>query len=78
MIWDHKYHTTVSPGFPNPAKAQEDDIKSDLIEKMIEACKVKPNKPLKEVQENTIKQVEEMNKPVQGIKMETEATKKIK
>lgn len=43
---------------------------------MIEAFKGKTNKPLTEVQENTTKQVEEMNRNVHGIKMETEAINK--
>ena len=34
------------------------------------------NKPLKEIQGNTIKQVKEMNKIVQNLKMEIEAIKK--
>lgn len=34
------------------------------------------NKPLEEIQGNTIKQVKEMNKIVQNLKMEIEAIKK--
>ena len=43
---------------------------------MIEAFKEEMNKSLKEIQENTIKQVKEMNKTVQDLKMEIEAIKK--
>ena len=57
------YVTTASPGHPNTAEAQENDLQSNLI-KMIEAFKEETNKSLKEIQENIIKQVKEMNKIV--------------
>ena len=41
--------------------------------KMIEAFKEELNKSVKEIQDNTIKQVKEMSKTVQDIKMEIEA-----
>jgi hypothetical protein len=51
------------------------DLKSHLME-MTEAFKEEINKSLKETQNTTIKQVQEMNKTVQDIKMEIESTKK--
>ena len=45
--------------------------------KIVEAFKKEMNKFLKEIQENIIKQVKEMNKTVQDVKMETEAIKKV-
>ena len=52
---DHRYPFTDNPGYPNTARAQENDLKSNLI-KMIEAFKEEMNKSLKEIQENTIKE----------------------
>ena len=46
--------------------------------KIIEAFKEEMNKFLKEIQENIIKQVKEMNKIIQDLKMETEAKRKYK
>ena len=40
------YPTTASPGYPNPVKALEDDLKSNLV-KGIEAFKEDMNKSLK-------------------------------
>ena len=54
----HSYPTTASPGYPNKTKAQVNDLKSNHI-KMIETFKEEMNKSLKEIQENTIKQVEQ-------------------
>jgi hypothetical protein len=51
---EHSYCTTASPGYPNAMETQENGLKSNLI-KMIEAFKKKMNKPLQEIQENTIK-----------------------
>ena len=65
----------TSLGYCNIAKAQENDLKSYLM-RMIEAFKEEMNKSLKEIQKNTIKQVKEMSKTVQDLKMETEAIKK--
>jgi hypothetical protein len=70
------YPDTAIPGYPNIAKTQ-DDLKSNLI-KMIEAFKEEMNKFSKEVQENTIKHVKELNKTVQDLKMELEAKRKYK
>ena len=44
---------------------------------MIETFKKEMNKPLKEIQENTIKQVKEVNKTVQDMKMKIEEIKKM-
>ena len=55
---EHTYMSVVSPGYPNTTKAQENDLKSNLI-KMIEAFKEEMNKSLKEIQENTITQVKQ-------------------
>ena len=52
-----RYASTAKPGYPNKTKAQEEDLKSNLI-MMIEVFKEKMNKSLKEIQENQIKQVE--------------------
>jgi NADH/NAD ratio-sensing transcriptional regulator Rex len=52
------------------------DLKPNLM-KIVEAFKKEMNKFLKEIQENIIKQVKEMNKTVQDVKMETEAIKKV-
>ena len=60
--------TTASPGYPN-------DLKSNLL-KMIETFKEEMNKSLKEIQENTIKQVKKINKIAQDLKVEIEAIKK--
>ena len=50
--------TTVSPGYPfNTTETQDNYLKSNLTE-MIEAFKEELNKSLKEIQENTIKQIE--------------------
>ena len=60
--------TTSSPGYPNTAEAQENDLKSNLM-KMIEDLGEEILKILKETQENIIRQVKEMNKIVQDLKM---------
>jgi hypothetical protein len=49
------------PGYPNKTKAQENDLKCNLM-KIIEAFRDEMNKSLKETQENTIKQVEIIKK----------------
>ena len=70
------YPITASPEYSNTAEAQENDSKSNHM-KMIEAFKEEMNKPLKEIQENAIKQVK-MNKTVQDLNMERESMKKAK
>jgi hypothetical protein len=51
------YPTTASPGYPNIAEEQENDLNSNLM-KIIEAFKEERNSFLKEIHENTTKQVE--------------------
>jgi hypothetical protein len=62
----------VSPGYPNTPEKQDSDLKSDLM-MMIEDYKKVINTPLKKykripvytkLQENTIKQVKELNKTI--------------
>jgi DNA anti-recombination protein RmuC len=48
---------TVSPGYPNTPKKQDSDLKSYLM-MLIEDFKKGINNSLKEIQENTTKQVE--------------------
>ena len=67
---------TASPGYPNTHEKQDNDLKSHLM-KMIEAFKKNINNSLKEIQENTIKQVKELNKMVQELKMEIEIIKNL-
>jgi DNA anti-recombination protein RmuC len=50
--------TIESPGYPNTPEKQESDLKSHLM-MMIEDFKKDINYSLKEIQENTSKQVEE-------------------
>jgi hypothetical protein len=52
--------TTASPGYPNTPKKQDSDPKPHLM-KMIEGFKENINSSLKEIQENTGKQVEALN-----------------
>jgi seryl-tRNA synthetase len=44
--------------------------------RQVEALKEERNKFFKEIQENTIKQMKELNKAVQDLKMEVERIKK--
>ena len=67
--------TTASPGNPNTPEKQDSDLKSDLM-KVIEAFKEDINNSLKEIQENTIRQVKKLNKIVQDLNMEIETKKK--
>lgn len=59
----------------NTSELKENTLKSNL-KKMIEAFKEEMNRSLKEIQENTIKQVKEVNKTVQDLKMKIKAIKK--
>ena len=72
---DHRYPFTDNPGYPNTTRAQENDLKSNLI-KMIETFKEETNKSLKDIQENVIKMVKGINKIVQVLKVEIQAIKK--
>jgi hypothetical protein len=49
--------TTVSPGYPNIPEKQDSDLKSYLM-MLVEDIKNDINNSLKEIQENTDKQVE--------------------
>jgi hypothetical protein len=60
--------TTVSSGYPNTLEKQDSDLKSHLMI-MIEDFKRDINNSLKEIQENTTKQVKELNKTIQDLKM---------
>lgn len=53
-------------------KVQENDLKSNLI-KMIKAFEEETDKPLKELQANTIKLAKERNKTVQDLNVEIKA-----
>lgn len=66
---EYSYPTTISPGYPNPAEAQECDFKSNHI-MIIMAFQQDMNKCLKERQENIIEEEKEMNKSIQDLKME--------
>jgi hypothetical protein len=50
---------TVNPGYPSTSENQDPDLKSHLM-MMIEEFKKDLNKSLKELQENTGKQVEDL------------------
>jgi hypothetical protein len=79
--------TTASSGYPNTPEKQDSDLKSYL---MVEDFKKDINNSLKEIQENTAKQVQvlkelqenttkqvmELNKTIQDLKMEVETIKK--
>jgi uncharacterized membrane protein YcaP (DUF421 family) len=56
--------TTVSPEYPNIPEKQDSDLKSHLMT-MIEDFKKYINNSLKEIQKNTGKQVEALNKETQ-------------
>jgi hypothetical protein len=60
--------TTASPANSNKTEVQENDPKSNLM-KTIEDFKGEMNKFLKEIHENTNKEVKETNKTVQNLKM---------
>jgi F0F1-type ATP synthase membrane subunit b/b' len=57
-------HTTVSVGCPNPPEKQDTDLKSYLM-MVIEDFKRGINNSLKEIQENTAKQVEALKEETQ-------------
>ena len=73
---DHRYPFTDNPGYPNTTRAQENDLKSNLI-KMIETFREEANISLKDIQENVIKMVKGINKNnFQVLKVEIQAIKK--
>ena len=63
--------TTASPGCPNTPEKQGSDLKSHLM-MMIEYFKKDMNNSLKEIQENTSKQVEDLNEETQKFLQELE------
>ena len=67
--------TTASPEYTNTPENQESVLKSYLM-KIIESFKEDINNSLKEIQENTGKQVKELNKVIQHLKVEAETIKK--
>jgi wobble nucleotide-excising tRNase len=81
--------TSASPGYPNTPEKQDSDLKSYLM-MLIEDFKKGINNSLKEIQENTAKEVEvlkelqenttkqvmELNKTIQDLKRKVETIKK--
>ena len=57
--------TTASPGYPNTPEKQDSDLKSHLM-MMIEDFKKDINNSLKEIQENTGKQLEALKEETQN------------
>jgi hypothetical protein len=76
-IPEPSYPTTASSPCSNTTEAQEKNFKSSLI-KMVGFFKEEMNKSFKEIQENTVKQVKEVNKTVQDLKMKIIANKEMK
>jgi esterase/lipase len=66
---------TESLEYTNTHENQESVLKSYLM-KIIESFKEDINNSLKEIQENTGKQLKELNKVIQDIKVEVETIKK--
>jgi hypothetical protein len=56
--------TTVSPGYPNTPENQDSGLKSYLM-MLVEDFKKGINNSLKEIQENTAKQVEDLKEETQ-------------
>jgi hypothetical protein len=65
--------TMASPGYTITLEEQDMDLKSLLMMMMED---YKDINSLKEIQENTSKQVKELNKTIQDLKMEVETVKK--
>ena len=57
--------TTARPGYPNTLEKQDFDLKSHLMMMMIEDVKKDVNNSLKEIQENSGKQVETLKEETQ-------------
>ena len=74
--------TTTSSGYPNTSEKQDLDIKSQLMMlienslKEIQENTSNQGEALKELPESTTKQVKELNKTIQVLKMEEETIKK--
>ena len=71
--------TTASPGYPNTPEKQDSDLKSHLM-MMIEDFKKDINNSLKEIQENTGKQVEALKEETQKSlkELQENTTKQVK
>jgi chromosome segregation ATPase len=67
--------TIASPGYTITPEKQDMDLKS-LLMMMMENYKKDINNSLKEIQQNTSKQVKELDKTIQDLKMEVETIKK--
>jgi flagellar motility protein MotE (MotC chaperone) len=67
--------TTANPEYTNTPENQESVRKSCLM-KIIESFKKDINNSLKEIQKNTGKQVKELNKSIQDLKVQVEPIKK--
>jgi hypothetical protein len=65
---------TASPEYTNKPENQESVLKFYLMN-IIESFKKDINNSLKEIQENTGKQVKELNKVIQDLKVEIETMK---
>jgi hypothetical protein len=65
----------ASPGYTITPEKQDMDLKSLLMMMMVDYRK-EINKSLKEIQENTWKQVKELNKTIENLKTEVETIKK--
>jgi hypothetical protein len=61
----------ASPGYIITPEKQDMDLKS-LVIMMMEDYKKEINNSLKEIQENTSKQMKELNKNIQDLKLEVE------
>jgi hypothetical protein len=59
-------HTTASPGYPNIPKKQDSDLKSYLM-MLVDDFKKGINNSLKEIKENTAKQIELFKEEAQKI-----------
>ena len=57
--------TTASPRYPNTLKMQDSDVKLHIMIKVIEDIKNDINNSLKEIQENTGKQLEALKEETQ-------------
>jgi esterase/lipase len=70
--------TIASPGYTITPEKQDMDLKSLLMmmKNINNSLKEENQKSLKELQENTSKQVKELNKTIQDLKVEVETIKK--
>jgi hypothetical protein len=72
LVSSEPYSSSIaSPGYTITSEKQDLNLKS-LLMMMIKDFKKDINNSLKQIQENTIKQVKEMDKTIQDLKMEVE------